>query len=80
MNVRRAVEVQLHSFLNSALDEGERLTSLPLDLRPGNNIGTHRIGYWVGPKVTLDIFETEKSFHFREFETRTVQCIKYESL
>jgi hypothetical protein len=50
MNVRRAVEVQLHSFLNSTLDAAERLTSLPLALRPGNNIGTHRKGLWVGPK------------------------------
>jgi hypothetical protein len=74
MNVRRAVEIQLHSFLNSALDGGERLTSLPLALRPGNKTGTHRIGYWVGRKFTLDVFEIEKDFHFREFETRTVQC------
>jgi hypothetical protein len=72
------IYVVQYSFFNSALDGGERLTSLPLALRPGNNLGIHRLGCWVGPKVTLDIFETEKNFHVLEFETRTVQCMKYE--
>jgi len=50
----------------------------PFALRPGNNLSIHRIGCWVRPKVTLDIFVRRKIFHVLEFETRTVQCKKYE--
>jgi len=49
-----------------------------LALRPGNNLSTYRIGCWVGPKVTPDIFEREKIFHVLEFEIHAVQCKKYE--
>ena len=53
-----------HSFFNSALDGCERLTSLPLALRPRNNLGTHRIGWWVRAKVTLDSLRQKKIFTF----------------
>jgi len=50
------------SFFNSTLEGGERLMSLPLALRPGDNLGTHRIGWWVGHKVTLYILRQKKIF------------------
>jgi len=67
-----------HSFFNSALDRGERLTSLPLALRPGNNLGTRRIGWCVGPKVTVDILRQKKKISHSGIQTRTVHCIKCE--
>jgi hypothetical protein len=65
MNVRRAALI---------LELG---TSLALALRPGNNLGIHRTGWWVGRKITR-YFETEKKIHVLEFKTRTAQFIKYE--
>jgi len=38
------IEVQLHSFLISALHLGEWLTSRPVRFTPGNYLGIHWIG------------------------------------
>jgi hypothetical protein len=55
------VEVQLHTFLTSALDGGEWSTSRlgcfdPRERAPG----THWIGSWVGPRAGLDAVEKGK--------------------
>jgi len=49
------VEVYLHAFLTSALDEGEYLALCPSCFTPGESASsTHWIGGWVGPRATLD--------------------------
>jgi hypothetical protein len=48
------MEVQLHAFLNSALDGGEWSVSCRLTLGDGS-IGTPRIGGWVGPRICLNV-------------------------
>jgi len=50
------VEVQLHTFLTLALDEGECSVSCPshFNLRE-RALGTHWIGGWVGPRASLDM-------------------------
>jgi hypothetical protein len=48
------VKVQLHAFLNSALD-GDEWTSRPGLFTPRERApGTHWIGGWVGPRAVLD--------------------------
>jgi len=47
------VEVQLHAFLTTVLDEGEGSTSYATHFTPG----THRIGWWVCPRASLDACE-----------------------
>jgi hypothetical protein len=49
------VEIQLHAFLTSALDGGERSASRPGLFTPrGRAPDTHWIGGWVGPRAVLD--------------------------
>jgi len=49
------VEVQLHTFLTSALDGGECQVSRPGRFTPTERApGTLWIGGWVGPRVILD--------------------------
>jgi hypothetical protein len=48
------VEVQLNSFLTSALEGGVWLTSRPGRLYPRERPGTHCTGGWVGPGAGLD--------------------------
>jgi hypothetical protein len=49
------VEVQLHSFLTSALEGVEWSVSLPGRFPPGiRAIGTHWIGGWVDSRAGLD--------------------------
>jgi hypothetical protein len=49
------VEVQLHSFLTSALDGGEWSPSRLGRFTPRERApGTHWTGGWVGPRVVLD--------------------------
>jgi hypothetical protein len=49
------VEVQLHSFLTSALDGGECSASHPGRFIPRErDPGTHWIGGWVGLRAVLD--------------------------
>ena len=47
--LRAGIEVQLHSFLTSALDGvgGQNQT-------PGKEPGTHGTGGWVSPRASLD--------------------------
>jgi len=60
--------VELHSFLTSAVGEGERSTSRPGRFNPqGNNSG---IGCRVSPRVSLDGFVDEKiSYPWRDLNT-----------
>jgi hypothetical protein len=55
-----AIEVQVHSFLTSAITGGEcstsRLNGFGLEKEPG----THRIGGWVGFRVRVGVLEKEK--------------------
>jgi len=52
------VELQLHAFLNSALDGGEWLDSRLRRFTPGERApGIHLIGDWVDPKAGLDAVE-----------------------
>jgi hypothetical protein len=53
MKTYGGVEVQLHVFLSSALEEGVWLALRPGDTAPG----THCTGGWVGPRVGLDKVE-----------------------
>ena len=56
MKTYRGVEVQLHSFLISALDGGETPTALP----PRQNPLTHYIRGQVGPTIGPTVFEKKK--------------------
>ena len=46
------VEVQLYSFMTTALEGGER--HAPAALYPRERPGTHCTGGWVGPRAGLD--------------------------
>jgi hypothetical protein len=49
------VEVQLHTFLTSALDGGERSASRHCHFTPGHRApGTRWIGHWMGSRARLD--------------------------
>jgi hypothetical protein len=49
------VEVWLHTFLTSALVEGEWSASRPTRFTPGERVpGIHRIRGWVGSRADLD--------------------------
>ena len=50
----RRVNVQLYSFLTTALEEGEGPTSHPSRSLPWERPGTHCTGGWVGPRADLD--------------------------
>jgi hypothetical protein len=57
------VEVQLHSFLTSALDGGEWSTSRSGHFTPGKKGPCARLmGGWVGPRTSLDMAAMRKSF------------------
>jgi hypothetical protein len=50
------VEVYLHVFLISALDEGEWLASRPGRFTPRERAaGTHQVRGWVSPRASLDM-------------------------
>jgi hypothetical protein len=66
MPLRRIGEegVQLHEFLTSALDGGERSASGPGRFTPEMEApGTYWIGGWVGPTAGLDAVVKRKKFH-----------------
>jgi hypothetical protein len=49
------VEIQLHTFLTSALDRGERSVSGTCRVTPRESApGVHWIGGWVGPRTGVD--------------------------
>jgi hypothetical protein len=49
------MEVQLHTFLSSALDGGEWSASRPGRFTPRERaLGTHWIGGWLDPRAVLD--------------------------
>jgi hypothetical protein len=51
-----------HTFLTSALDEGEWLAACPR----GRNPGTHWIGGWVDPRAGLEVVSKRKILPCRE--------------
>jgi hypothetical protein len=53
--------VQLHSFLTSALDGSERLTSRPSRFTPGKEPRYILNRGWVGPRTSLDALARRKS-------------------
>jgi hypothetical protein len=54
MKVYWGMEVQLHTFLTSALDGGVWSALRPGRFTPGEKApGTHWIGGWVGPRAVL---------------------------
>jgi hypothetical protein len=53
------MEVQLHAFSTSALDEGEWSTSCP-DRPRERGLDTHGIGGWMSPKAGLDAVATRR--------------------
>lgn len=60
-------EVELYSFLTSALEGCELLTSLPGCFTPLKNPSTYSMGTWVGPRDDLDILEKlEVSFPYQD--------------
>jgi hypothetical protein len=68
--------VQLHSFLTSAPDGGERSNSHPGRFNPEDIIlGTEGIESWVSPKAHLHILEKGKSLPLSAFEPRIVQPV-----
>jgi hypothetical protein len=58
------IEIYLHVFLTSALDEGEWSASRPVHyiLRERAS-GTHWIGDWVDPRAGLDAVVEKKNSH-----------------
>jgi hypothetical protein len=55
MKVYWGVEAYLHTFLTSALGEGEWSASQPGRFTPRERApGTRSIGGWVGPRTALD--------------------------
>jgi hypothetical protein len=64
MKAYRGVEVQLHGFLTSTLDGGERSASRPGRFIPTERVpSTHWIGGWVGPRASLDVAGKRKLLH-----------------
>jgi hypothetical protein len=53
----RRAEVQLHSFLNFALDNVECSTLYPINLFLENTL---YVGNWVAPRPGLDVFEKRR--------------------
>jgi hypothetical protein len=58
---RGGVQLWLHSFLTSALDGREWVTSRLGHCNPGKNPGTHLTGGGVGPTAGLHVLENSKS-------------------
>jgi hypothetical protein len=57
------MEVYLHTFLTSALDDGEWSALRTYHFTPGETApGTHCEGCLVGPKSGLDVMEKRKIF------------------
>jgi len=55
------VEVQLHTFLTSALNGGEWSASCPSCCTHGKRVPRpHWIGGWVGPRASMDVVGKEK--------------------
>jgi hypothetical protein len=54
-----AIEVQVHSFLTSAIAGGERSTSRLGGFGLEKEAGTHRIGGWMGFRVRVGVLEQE---------------------
>jgi hypothetical protein len=68
--------LELHSFLASALDGAERSISRPGRFTPGNNSVTYRIGSWVCSRVSLEVFGVNKHLSpLPEFEPRIIQSV-----
>jgi hypothetical protein len=61
MKAYRGVEVQIHSYLTSALDGGEWLASRPGHFTPREKgPGIRWMGGWVGPRAGLDAVVRKK--------------------
>jgi hypothetical protein len=75
MKSYRLVEVQLHTFITSALRGGEWSASRPGRFTPERkNASTHWMGGWAGHRTDHDVSEEEHNlFLLAVFEPRTVQ-------
>jgi hypothetical protein len=61
MKAYGGVDVQIHTFLTSALDGGEWSASRPCRFTTRERApGTHWIGGWVDPQASLDDMEKRK--------------------
>jgi hypothetical protein len=74
MIMYRGVDVELHAFLNSALDISEWSASHPGRFASAERIpGIHWTGGWVGPKASLDAAE-ESLLLLQGIEIRSPGC------
>jgi hypothetical protein len=66
MKAYEGVEVQLHVFLNSALDGCEWSAARPDSFTPGERTaGAHFLGGWVDPRACLNAVAKRKIRRFR---------------
>jgi hypothetical protein len=71
MKTYGGVDVWIHVFLTSALDGGERSSSHPGHITPGERAtGTHWIEGWVGPRAGLNDVERRKILPLPGLELR----------
>jgi hypothetical protein len=71
MNMYGGVDVQIHIFFTSALVGGEWSVSRPGRFTPEERTpGTHWVGGWVGPRVSLDV-EKRKFLNLQGIELRS---------
>jgi hypothetical protein len=69
------VDVQIHSFLTSALVGGEWSTSIPGRFTPRERApSTHCIGGWVDLRASLDDLEKRKFLTLPGLELRSLGC------
>jgi hypothetical protein len=67
MKTYTGLDVQIHVFLISVLDEGEWSASRPGRFNIGERaLGTHYIGGWLDPRTDLDDVEKIKSCPYRD--------------
>jgi hypothetical protein len=71
MKAYGGADIEIHSFLTSALVGGEWSASRPGRFTPGERAcGTHWIGGWVEPKVGMDDVERRKFLTLPGLELR----------
>jgi hypothetical protein len=76
MKAYREVDVYIHVFLTSALDESEWSASLLSHLSLGEKAsGTYWVGGWVRPGTGLDDVEKRKPLPIPELKSPTPQRV-----
>ena len=71
------MELQLHSFLTSALDGVNVQLHAPAALPQGKHTGTNSTAGWLGPKACAYVLEKKKIFFpLPGLELRTVQVVE----